>query len=65
MDQPKQGIYPWNQLADDTYWSLGGLYPKRKFKWFNRKKIGILKKDWMFIKTGVFIIPKKEDDGST
>jgi hypothetical protein len=36
----KKGIpYPWCQLADETYWNLGGLYPNRKFKWFKRKKV--------------------------
>lgn len=30
--------YPWNMLADETYWTLGGLLPNRKIKWFKRKK---------------------------
>lgn len=31
--------YPWNELTDETYWTLGGLYPARKFKWVMREEV--------------------------
>lgn len=31
--------YPWNELTDETYWTLGGMYPNKKFKWKKRKKV--------------------------
>lgn len=35
----KKLSYPWNILVDKTYWTISGLYPNSKFKWFKLKKI--------------------------
>lgn len=38
-DNNKKLEYPWNELCDETYWTLGGLYKNKKIKWFKRKKV--------------------------